>query len=111
MNLKKVGNKNMENILNDITKDVINEIKDTEVKKIVFKDEITPEQRAIIESIKMIKNPFRMLTVQDIMKDLNICETIAYRTFKRSDFPSINIGKNNQIMLISYLVWKMQKRV
>lgn len=101
----------MENILNDITKDIINKIKDTEVKNIVLQNEITPEQQAIIESIKMIKNPFKMLTVQDIMKDLNICETIAYRTFKRPDFPSINIGKNNQVMLISYLVWKMQKRV
>ena len=94
-----------------LTEDTINEIKDTEVKKIVIESEITPEQRAIMESIKRIKNPFRMLTVQDIMKDLNICETIAYRTFKRSDFPSIKVGKNNQVMLIAYLIWKMKKRV
>ena len=101
----------MENIMEKLTEDTINEIKDTEVKKIVIESEITPEQRAIMESIKRIKNPFRMLTVQDIMKDLNICETIAYRTFKRSDFPSIKVGKNNQVMLIAYLIWKMKKRV
>lgn len=101
----------MENIIKELTEDTINEIKNTEVKKIVIENEITPEQRAIMESIKRLKNPFRMLTVQDIMKDLNICETIAYRTFKRSDFPSINIGKTNQVMLVAYLIWKMQKRV
>lgn len=101
----------MENIMEKLTEDTINEIKDTEVKKIVIENEVTPEQQAIMESIKRLKNPFRMLTVQDIMKDLNICETIAYRTFKRSDFPSINVGKNNQVMLIAYLIWKMQKRI
>lgn len=101
----------MENIIEQLTEDTINEIKNTTVKNIVIKNEITPEQQILIESIKQIKNPFTMLTVQDVMKDLNICETIAYRTFKRSDFPSINIGKTNQVMLISYLVWKMQKRV
>lgn len=100
----------MENIMEKITEDTINEIKDTEVKKIVIESEITPEQRAIMESIKRLKNPFKMLTVQDIMRDLNICETIAYRTFKRPDFPSISIGKSNQVMLIAYLMWKMQKR-
>ena len=52
-----------------------------------------------------------MLTVKDVMKDLNICETVAYKTFKREDFPSINVGKNNQVMLISYLLWKMSKRI
>lgn len=64
-----------------------------------------------IESIRKIKNPFKMITVKDVMQDLNICETIAYKTFKRNDFPSINIGKTNQVMLIAYLIWKMQKRV
>ena len=73
----------MENIMEKLAKDTINEIQNTEVKKIVIENEITPEQRAIMESIKKIKNPFKMLTVQDIMKDLNICETVAYRTFKR----------------------------
>ncbi len=100
----------MENIIEKITEDTIQDIRNTEVKNIVIQNEITPEQRVLMESIKRLKNPFRMLTVQDVMKDLNICETIAYRTFKRPDFPSITIGKTNQVMLISYLVWKMQKR-
>ena len=100
------------NELDNITMKIVNEI-DTEDKKINVNlpNQLTAEQLMAIESIKRIKNPFRMLSVKDVMQDLNICETIAYRTFKRADFPSITIGKSNQVMLLSYLIWKMSKRV
>lgn len=100
------------NEIDNISKKVINEI-DAEDKKIsiTLPAPLTPEQLMAIQSIKRLKNPFKMLSVKDVMRDLNICETIAYRTFKRSDFPSINIGKSNQVMLLSYLIWKMNKRV
>ena len=83
--------------LNNLTEKINAEIQNIESKNIIIetKEVLTPEQRMAIDTIRRVKNPFRMLTVQDIMKDLNICETIAYRTFKRSDFPYINIGKNN----------------
>lgn len=99
--------------LNKINEKVINEFQNIETKNIVIetKEILTPEERMAIDTIRRVKNPFRMLTVKDVMNDLGICETVAYRTFKRNDFPSINIGKNNQIMLLSYLIWKMQKRV
>lgn len=99
--------------LNNLTNKVLNEIQDTEVKNIVIetKETLTPEQRIAIDTIRRVKNPFKMLNVKDVMKDLNICETVAYKTFKRADFPSINIGKSNQVMLLSYLIWKMSKRV
>lgn len=99
--------------LNKISEKVINEIQNTETKNIVIetKEILTPEQRMAIDTIRRVKNPFKMLTVKDIMNDLGICESIAYKTFRRADFPSINIGKNNQIMLLAYLIWKMQKRV
>lgn len=100
------------NEIDNISTKVANEI-DTEEKKININlpAPLTPEQLMAIQSIKRLKNPFKMLSVKDIMRDLNICETIAYRTFKRNDFPSINIGKSNQVMLLSYLIWKMNKRV
>lgn len=100
------------NELYNITKQIVKEI-DTEDKKINvnLQSPLTAEQLMAIESIKRLKNPFRMLSVKDVMRDLNICETIAYRTFKRNDFPSITIGKSNQVMLLSYLIWKMSKRV
>ncbi len=99
--------------LNNLTNKVLNEIQNTEVKNIVIetKETLTPEQRIAIDTIRRVKNPFKMLNVKDVMKDLNICETVAYKTFKRADFPSINIGKSNQVMLLSYLIWKMSKRV
>ena len=99
--------------LNDITTKVVNEIQNTEMKNIVIetKEVVTPEQRMAIDTIRRVKNPFRMLSVKDVMQDLNICETIAYKTFRRDDFPSINIGKSNQVMLLAYLIWKMTKRV
>lgn len=70
----------------------------------------TKAELMTVESIKRLKNPFKMIGVKEVMKDLNICETIAYKTFRRPDFPSINIGKNNQVMLLAYLIWKMEKR-
>lgn len=99
--------------LNNLTKQVVNEIQNTDTKNIVIetKEVLTPEQRMAIDTIRRVKNPFRMLGVKDIMNDLNVCETIAYRIFKRNDFPSINIGKSNQIMLLPYLIWKMNKRI
>lgn len=99
--------------MNNITTKIVDEIQNTEMKNIIIetKEILTPEQRMAIDTIRRVKNPFRMLGVKDVMRDLKICETIAYKTFKRDDFPSINIGKSNQVMLLSYLIWKMNKRV
>ena len=99
--------------INNLAKVINKEIQNIETKNIVIetKEILTPEERMAIDTIRRVKNPFRMLTVKDVMNDLGICETVAYRTFKRDDFPSINIGKNNQIMLLTYLIWKMQKRI
>ena len=99
--------------LNNLSEKISIEIQNVETKNIVIetKEILTPEQRMAIDTIRRVKNPFIMLTVKDVMHDLNICETVAYKTFKRADFPSINIGKNNQVMLLAYLIWKMNKRV
>ncbi len=99
--------------INNLTNQVMSEIQDTETKNIVIetKEVLTPEQRMAIDTIRRVKNPFVMIGVKEVMKDLNVCETIAYKIFRREDFPSINVGKSNQIMLLSYLIWKMSKRV
>lgn len=99
----------MENINN--LAQTLSEI-DTEEGKINvnLQSPLTPEQLMAIESIKRIKNPFKMIGVEAVMQDLHICKTIAYRLFQRKDFPSINIGKNNQVMILPYMMWKMQKR-
>ena len=85
---------------------------DTEDKKINvnLQSPLNVEQLMALESVKRLKNPFRMIDVEAVMQDLHICKTIAYRLFQREDFPSINIGKSNQVMLLAYIIWKMQKR-
>ena len=101
--MKKGNGEFMEN-LNKKTQEMKNEIITRNNKQYTKAELIT------IDSIRRVKNPFRMISVRDVMKDLNICETIAYKLFKRPDFPSINVGKNNQVMLLAYLLWKMEKR-
>ena len=69
------------------------------------------QEKMLLESIKRLKNPFINISVQDVAKDLRIGENMAYAIFKRDDFPSINIGRCWKICLISYIMWKTQKRV
>lgn len=96
--------------MDNITEQKIEEIVDT--KELGNdKEGLSFEEKMAIECVKKIKNPFRMITVDMVMKDLNICRTIAYRLFQRDDFPSINIGKTHQVTLIAYLLWKIKKRV
>ncbi len=98
--------------INNIVNRVVEEFDDEKEKiNINIQNSLTVEELMAIESIKKIDNPFEMIGVKEVMKDLNICKTIVYRLFQRDDFPSINIGKSNQVMMIAYLLWKMQKRV
>lgn len=85
---------------------------DTEDKylEINYNQKLTPKDYMAIESIRKLKNPFRMIDVNTVMKDLNICKSVAYKLFQRDDFPSINIGKSNQVMILAYMIWKMNKR-
>lgn len=102
----------MNNVMENISKEVLEEIRNTEKKNIVIetKEEITPEQRIVMESIKKIDNPFEMVGIDYVMKDLNICKTIVYKLFQREDFPAISIGKEHKVMLIAYLIWKMNRK-
>jgi len=61
--------------------------------------------------INNINNPFKNISVKDVAKDLHIGKNKAYELFKQDDFPSINIGRSWKIMLLSYLLWKLNKRV
>lgn len=64
--------------------------------------------------IRMIEkkdvDPFKNLTVKDVAKDLKVGENTANAIFKREDFPSVNIGKTKTVTLISYLIWKSERR-
>lgn len=99
-----------EMIMIDNTKDEV--LKNTNDKNIEinYNGQLTPMDYMAIESIRKIQNPFQMICVEDVMNDLHICRTIAYKLFQNKDFPSINIGKSNQVMLLPYLIWKMNRR-
>ena len=75
----------------------------------------TKEKNALNEQIVMnylsnVQNPFVILSVSDISKDLHIGINQAYDLFKQSDFPTITIGKRKAVTLASYLLWKMSKK-
>ena len=90
----------------------MNKLNNIESKIIDTKEkEYNLKELMMIEAIKKVSDPFVNLTVQDVAEDLMIGENMAYAIFKRNDFPSINIGRCWKISLISYLVWKTQKRV
>jgi hypothetical protein len=61
--------------------------------------------------INNIDNPFKNISVKEVAKDLHIGKNKAYELFQQKDFPSINIGRSWKIMYLSYLIWKMEKRV
>ena len=86
------------------------EVIDESVLVVPDDKEHTFDEQMAIECVKKVKNPFRMLTVENVMKDLNICRGVAYKIFQREDFPSINVGKTKQIMLVSYILWKMTRK-
>ena len=97
----------MSNIATQVLDEINTEEKNIEIN---YNQKLTPIDYMAIESIRKIKNPFKMIDVNTVMKDLNICKTVAYKLFQREDFPSINIGKNKQIMILPYMIWKMKKR-
>ena len=76
---------------------------DTEEKKNI-------NEQIIMNYLNKLKNPFAILTVSDISKDLHIGINQAYDLFKQKDFPTINIGKRKVVTLAAYLLWKMNKK-
>ena len=90
--------------INIVTKEILEEINNSENKQ------YTKTELMLLDSMKKIHNPFAMLTVLDVMRDLKISESAVYKTFNRKDFPAIKVGKKYKVMLLAYLIWKMDRR-
>ena len=73
-------------------------------------DNKTLGEQIVINYLGKVNNPFAVLSVQEVSKDLHIGINQAYDLFKQKDFPSINIGKRKVVTLASYLLWKMNKK-
>ena len=74
-----------------------------------FSEELKKE--LVKQAIKSLDDPFKMLTVKDVAKDLYMGENKTNEIFNREDFPSVNIGKTRKIQKIAYILWKMEKRI
>lgn len=70
-----------------------------------FSEELKKE--LVKQAVKSLEDPFKMLTVKDVAKDLYMGENKTNEIFNRADFPSVNIGKTRKIQKIAYILWKM----
>ena len=68
------------------------------------------EKKIVTDYLNTVKDPFKILSVSDVSKDLHIGINQAYDLFKQEDFPTITIGKRKTITLAAYLLWKMSKK-
>lgn len=89
----------------------INKTNNTSLIDTKEKDNPSLKELMLVEAIKKIPDPFMNLTVQDVAKDLKMGENFANQVFKRDDFPSVNLGKPKTVTLLSYLIWKMDRKV
>ncbi len=72
-----------------------------------FSEELKKE--LVKQAVKSLDDPFKMLTVKDVAKDLYMGENKTNEIFNRADFHSVNIGKTRKIQKIAYILWKMEK--
>lgn len=56
-----------------------------------FSEEFKKE--LVKQAVKSLEDPFKMLTVKEVAKDLYMGENKTNEIFNREDFPSVNIGK------------------
>lgn len=78
--------------------------------KVIDTKDKTLNEQIVINYLNKLKNPFMILSVKDVSKDLHIGINQAYELFKQNDFPTISIGKRKGIALATYLLWKMNKK-
>lgn len=78
--------------------------------KIIDTKEKSLNEQIIINYLNKLQNPFMILSVADVSKDLHIGINQAYELFKQADFPCITIGKRKAVTLAQYLLWKMSKK-
>lgn len=78
-------------------------------RKVLYLSFVENEQ-IIINYLNKVNNPFKLLSVRDVAKDLHIGINQAYDLFKQDDFPTISIGKRKAITLTTYLLWKIGKK-
>jgi len=74
------------------------------------KEKNTLNEQVVINYLNKVQNPFIILSVSDVSKDLHVGINQAYELFKQNDFPTITIGKRKAVTLAAYLLWKMSEK-
>ena len=75
------------------------------------KQEINTKEKYVFSYLNRVKNPFIMLSVEQVSKDLHIGLNQARDLFEQEDFPSVQIGKRKKISLTAYLFWKLNNSI
>ena len=75
------------------------------------KTEINSKERYVYAYLNKVKNPFVMLSVEQVWKDLHIGLNQARDLFEQEDFPSVQIGKRKKVSLTAYLFWKLNNSI
>lgn len=109
--MEEVQEQNLDKMVKVMTQEIANICGDENKPiQINIPNKLTPAEYMAIVSIRRLSNPFRMVDTKYVMKDLGISKSCVYRLFQRDDFPSINVGKTHQVMILAYLMWKLAKR-
>ena len=75
------------------------------------KTEKNSKERYVYAYLNKVKNPFVMLSVEQVCKDLHIGLNQARDLFEQEDFPSVQIGKRKKVSLTAYLFWKLNNSI
>ena len=76
-----------------------------------IKNEIDKNKLIVLLIEKYNINPFANMKVKDVATDLGMNQNNANDLFRRKDFPAITFTKPKQICWLSYLLWKMERRI
>ena len=100
-------NENLNSTKEQLIKNV--ELLNNSIKK--NSNEIDINKLIVLLIAKYNINPFDNMKVKDVAKDLGMNQNNANDLFRRKDFPAITFTKPKQICWLSYILWKMERRV
>ena len=88
--------------MKDIDKSMLNELEEK-----ASSEKLNTKEKYIINYLNKYRNPFSMLSIEQVAKDLGIGVNQAYDLFDQEDFPSVSIGKRKKVSLVAYIFWKL----
>ena len=103
----KIMNENLDNPKEQLIKNV--ELLNDSINR--NSKEIDMNKLIVLLIAKYNINPFANMKVKDVAKDLGMNQNNANDLFRRNDFPAITFTKPKQICWLSYILWKMERRV